>query len=87
MWGTTLSAIAGLWLVVVGLKKKRRQTIAYGTGLFLITAWDFWVLYRASATHNDAAIRVDLVILIPIAIYLFWQGNKSLTKNHEKSSS
>ncbi len=86
MWGV-LTVIAGLWLVVVGVIKKRRQAIAYGTGLFLITAWDFWVLYRSTTTHNDAAIRVDLVILIPLAIYLLYQGNKSLKMGHVKNSS
>ncbi len=86
MWGV-LAAIAGLWLVIAGLIKKRLQAIAYGIGLLLITAWDFWVLYRTTTTHNDAAIRVDLVILIPLAIYLLCQGNKSLKKNHEKNSS
>ncbi len=85
MWGV-LAVIAGLWLVIAGLIKKRRQAIAYGAGLLLITAWDFWVLYRASTTHNDAAIRIDLVILIPLAIYLFWQGNKSLTKRKRGAS-
>ncbi len=86
MWGV-LTVIAGLWLVITGLIRKRRQAIAYGIGLFLITAWDFWVLYRATTTSNDAAIRVDLVILIPLAIYLFYQGNKVLKKEHKKSSS
>ena len=86
MWGV-LALIAGLWLVIAGVIKKRRQAIMYGTGLFLITAWDFWVLYRSTTTNNDAAIRVDLVILIPLAIYLFCKGIKSLKKDHKKSNS
>ncbi len=85
MWGV-IAAIAGLWLVIAGFIKKRYQAIAYGTGLLLITAWDFWVLYRSIATRNDAAIRVDLIILIPLAIYLLFQGIKSLKKGHKKSS-
>lgn len=61
------AAIIGLLLVVAGLMRDRRGARLCGAVLLASGLWDFSVSSWRSPS-GDAAIRIDLIFLLPIAL-------------------
>ncbi|MBK8338303.1 MAG: hypothetical protein IPL03_17810 [Sterolibacteriaceae bacterium] len=65
IWGFP-AATLGLLLVVAGQVRDRRGARLCGATLLAFALWDFSAASWRSST-GDAAIRIDLVFLLPIA--------------------
>ena len=66
IWGFP-AATLGLLLVVAGQVRDRRGARLCGATLLAFALWDFSAASWRSST-GDAAIRIDLVFLLPIAL-------------------
>ena len=66
IWGFP-AATLGLLLVVAGHVRGRRGARLCGATLLAFALWDFSAASWRSST-GDAAIRIDLVFLLPIAL-------------------
>jgi zinc transporter ZupT len=66
IWGFPAAAL-GLLLVVAGQVRDRRGARLCGATLLAFALWDFSAVSWRSST-GDAAIRIDLVFLLPIAL-------------------
>lgn len=66
IWGFAAAAL-GLLLVVAGHVRDRRGARLCGATLLAFALWDFSAVSWRSST-GDAAIRIDLVFLLPIAL-------------------
>lgn len=66
IWGFP-AATAGLLLIVAGVMRDRRGARLCGSVLLAFALWDFGALsWRSPA--GEAALRIDLVFLLPIAL-------------------
>ncbi len=66
IWGFPAATLGPL-LVVAGLVRNRRGARLCGATLLAFALWDFSAASWRSST-GEAAIRIDLVFLLPIAL-------------------
>lgn len=66
IWGFP-AAMIGLLLIVAGQVRQRRGTQLCGATLLAFALWDFSAASWRSPS-GEAAIRIDLVFLLPIAL-------------------